>query len=74
MATFTGKKSIFDAALGEYKDLGFSLEEIEEGTTHLFFKDKLIATYYQPKLTIPVLHEGCKNYLLSIIREARNGA
>lgn len=34
----------------------------------LYFKDKLIATYYQDKITPNILIDGCENYLKSITR------
>ena len=66
MATFTGKQSIIEAALGEFKDYGFSLQEVGDHFTELYFKDKLIATYNQDSLTISLLHEGCRNFLKSM--------
>jgi len=69
MANYTGKQSVLDEALGEFKDFGFSLVEPDDHVIELYFKDKKIATYNQSKLTIPILHEGCGNYLKSIMGE-----
>ena len=66
MAEYKGYQSIRDAALGEYADMGFSIKEPDDHFTELYFKDKKIATYYQTALTIPVLHEGCRNFLKNI--------
>jgi len=63
MAEYKGYQSIRDAALGEYADLGFSLIEPDDHVAELYFKDKKIATYNLTKLTILVLHEGCRNFL-----------
>lgn len=68
MAEYTGNQSILDAALGEFKDYGFSLKEPDDHLTELYFKDKKIATYNQVKLTIPVLHEGCRNFLKNTVQ------
>jgi len=68
MPQYTGKQSMLDAALGEFKDYGFSLVEPDDHTTELYHNGKGIAIYWQTKLTIPVLHEGCQNYLKSIER------
>ena len=67
MARYTGKQSVLDEALGEYADYGFRLVEVGRNVLVLYFKDKLIATYYQPRVTIEIIREGCRNYLKSII-------
>lgn len=64
MAVYTSKQSVWDEALGEYKDYGFSI--VDKGNVvGLYFKDKKIATLYSDKLTIDVLRDGCKNYLVN---------
>lgn len=74
MATYTGKQSVLDAALGKYKEYGFSLTETDDHLLELYFKDKKIATYNQ---TIPneenrsitgIIREGCANYMKAISR------
>jgi len=47
----------------------YTLVEPDDHVIELYFKDKKIATYNQSKLTIPILHEGCGNYLKSIMGE-----
>jgi len=49
--------------------LSGTLVEPDDHVIELYFKDKKIATYNQSKLTIPILHEGCGNYLKSIMGE-----
>jgi len=68
MAQYTGRKSVFDEALGEYADCGFQLIEPDDHVLLLYFKDKQIAIYNQTKATIPVIRDGCKNYLDNILR------
>lgn len=63
MAKYTGKQSVLDEALGEYKDYGFRLEESKEDTYILYFKEKQIAVYYRVKVTFDAIREGCKNFL-----------
>jgi len=63
MAIYTGKQSILDEALGNFKDYGFSLVKPNDLLLELFFKDKKIATYNQDKVTIEHIREGCKNFL-----------
>jgi len=63
MTQFTGKQNILDASLGEFAGFGFHLVEPNDHITELYFKDKRIATYNQTKLTIPRLHEDCRNFL-----------
>ena len=67
MAIYKGKQSVLDEALGEYIDYGFRLAEVGSDALKLYFKDKLIATYYQPRVTIEIIREGCKNFLKSIL-------
>ena len=73
MATYTDKQSLLDSALGEFKELGFGLVEPNCYLLQLYFKDKLIATYIQAKLTTPVLREACRDFLgrLIVAWEAR---
>jgi len=63
MANYTGLQSMWDAALGEFAEYGFSLNAPDDHVVELYFKDKRIATYNQATLTIPVLQEGCRNFL-----------
>ena len=62
-AVYTGRQSVFDAYLGEFKDLGFSLREIDDHLAELYFKDLKVHTYNQHTLTSSILEEGCRNYL-----------
>jgi len=47
MAKYTGKQSVLDEVLGDFKDYGFSLVEIDDHLLELWFKDKRIAVYSQ---------------------------
>ena len=67
MAIYKTKQSILDEALGEYAGYGFRLIEAGGGVLELYFKDKKIATYYQPRATIEIIREGCQNYLKNIL-------
>ena len=67
MPVFKDKQSINDAALGIFKDYGFSLVEPDDHVVELYFKDKKVNTYSQSALTIPLLQEGCRNFLKSIM-------
>jgi hypothetical protein len=69
MPTYTGKQSILNAALGEFAAYGFRLVEPDDHVTELYFKDKRIGVFNQDKLTIPILHEGCRNFLKNIMGE-----
>lgn len=59
-------KTVWDEAIDDYKDYGFSIEYPDTFLLELYFKDKRIATFYRDKVTPEVLREGCKNYLKSI--------
>ena len=69
MANYTDRQSVFDAALGKFKDYGFSLVETDGHFLELYFENKKIATYLQDTITIRLIREGCENYLESIKRE-----
>ena len=66
MATYTGRKSLLDAALGEFSNIGFDLQENDDHIALLYFKDKLINSYHQSTLTIPFLQEECRLFLQRI--------
>lgn len=59
-------KTIWEEAIEDYIDYGFSIDLSETFLLILYFKDKKIATFYRDKVTPEVLQEGCKNYLKSI--------
>ena len=63
MVQYTGKQSIWDEALGEYAQQGFSLVEPDDHLLELWFKDTKVATYNQAKATIEIIREGCKSHL-----------
>ncbi len=56
--------------LGEYTEYGFSIKEPNDHILELYFKDKLIGSYYQTKVTREIIREGCKNYLVNLTRVA----
>ena len=66
-------KTIWDEAIEDYIDYGFNIELPDNELVELYFKDKLIATFYRDKVTPEVLREGCKNYLKSISEGVLNG-
>ena len=59
-------QGILDAALGKYKDEGFSLVDLDDHSTALYFKDHKVTTYNQATLSIPRLHEDCSLYLKDV--------
>ena len=61
-------KTIWDEAIEDYEDYGFRIECPEDFLLILYFKDKLIATFYQDKITPDILREGCKTYFNNINR------
>ena len=60
--------TIWDEAIEDYRDYGFNIELPDNELLELYFKDKLIATFYQDKVTPDILIRGCGNYLKSIMR------
>ena len=67
MAKYNGTQSLLDASLGEYAEQGFSLVEPDDDSLELYFKDHRIAVFNK-NVTIPIIQEGCRNYLNSISR------
>ena len=57
------KQDTLDAILGDFKDYGFSLRAPDIHIAELSYKGKVIARYNQTRVTIPILLEGCRNYL-----------
>ena len=73
MRKYTGKQSVLDEALGEYKDLGFSLTKLDCLSIELWFKAKRIAVYNWDKVTFDIIREGCANYFKAIAGWAEEG-
>ena len=63
------RQDMLTASLGEFKDYGFLLTAVGDQTTELTYKGRVIARYNLDRLTIPILQEGCRNYLKNIGRE-----
>jgi len=59
--------TIWDEAIEDYKDYGFNINIPDDFLLELYFKDNLIATFYQDKVTPEILILGCENYLKSIM-------
>ena len=68
MAKYTGRQSMLEEALGEFKGYGFELVEPDDHLLELWFKDERIAVYNQHLATFKIIQEGCENYLKSIAR------
>jgi len=69
MAQYKGKQSVMDEALGEYKDKGYRLEEAENHTYTLYFKDKWIWKDIPREVTFEAIQEGCKTHAANTMRE-----
>ena len=69
MAQYTGKQSIYDAALGHYGDLGFGLNEPDDHILELRFKDKIVAVFNQTKANPTEIKEQCDKYLSSLLSD-----
>jgi len=59
--------TIWDNTIEDYKDYGFNINTPDDFLLELYFKDKLIATFYRDQITPDILTKGCKNYLKSIM-------
>lgn len=73
MAQYTGKQSVLDASLGDFKNIGFSLVEADDHTLELYFKDKLIAVYNSTQVPIETIRQGCQNFVNNVMRNLQNG-
>ena len=72
MAIFTGKQSVIDEALGEFRDYGFELVKPNDHVLELWFKDKKIATYNQTTATFDIIKQGCRNFLANMLAQDYN--
>jgi len=70
MAVYTGRQSLLDAALGEFRDYGFKLVEDDDHFVEVHYNGKRIAVYNQKAATIPIIRAGCENYLKNIARQS----
>lgn len=66
MAVYKGNQSILNAALGDFAVYGFSLAELDDHTTVLYYNGIKTAVFNQDQLTIPVLHESCRAHLVNL--------
>jgi len=65
----SGNQPLSNKALGEFRNYGFKLLEQNDGILELFHNGKRIASYNKDKVTIPIIREGCLNYLANINRD-----
>jgi hypothetical protein len=69
MAIYNSAQSIFNEALGDFRHYGFELCELNDHLLELYFHGIKIASYNQSAATIPVIQEGCHNYLVNRLRQ-----
>jgi len=67
MAQYKSKEDILSASLGDYAGLGFRLNEPDDDILELLYLGKVIALYNQARVTIPIIREGCQNYLDNVV-------
>jgi len=72
MATYKGKQSVLDEALGEFGGYGFQLVKPDDHLLELYFKDKRIAVYNQTKVTFDIVREGCRNFFVNKLAQDYN--
>ncbi len=68
MATYTGKQSVLDEALGIYLHMSFKLKELDDGTIELAYSGKRIGLFHSDKVPIEIIRENCKNYLTNLLK------
>lgn len=73
MRAYTEKQSIKEEALGEYSDIGFTLEEPDDHIVRLRYKGVNLGTFLQTTVTVAMLRLYCKHYLATL-RRADKGA
>lgn len=54
--------NILEGVLGEYYELGFTLNEYADHTTELHFKDNFVA-YFTQSATVENIRKTCQKYL-----------
>ena len=54
---------ILDEVLGDFADLGFRLEEEADEITVLYFKERFIDYFNQPKAQKEIILQACQKYL-----------
>jgi len=59
MAVYTGGQSIVDAALGQYRNLGFSLVEAADHRLALRYKGVELERYNQLTITVETIRRQC---------------
>jgi len=63
MPSYMNLQSILNAALGEYQPKGFRLMEIDDHALRLYYRDAEVGIFSTGGVTIPVIHETCREYL-----------
>lgn len=55
-----GFQSILNAALGDYRSVGFRLVEPDDHILELYYLDELVGSFNQSRATIPVIRAACR--------------
>ena len=63
MSQYTNFQNMFTAALGEYRDKGFSIEAPDDHFAILYHHDEKLAVFSQQGMTIKELHLECERHL-----------
>lgn len=71
MAQYIDTHSVFQAALGDFEQYGFSLFEPDDHILELRFKDNTIGRFNQSLVTVRIIQDSCRNYLKAISRWAQ---
>lgn len=61
--TLYNSKMSEDVVLGEYADLGFSLEKHEEGVMKVLFKEEVVAYFVEAVVSIETIQHTCQRHL-----------
>jgi len=62
-------KEVLAACLGDYYNVGFTLEEIDDHSLELRFKDNTIGHFSSVGATVAGVREACQDYLTKLERQ-----
>lgn len=72
MAIYSDNQSMFNAALGDFARLGFSLVQLGTNDVALLYKGDRVRRFGKGDFTIPNIHDACRQHLSNILVSSRD--
>ena len=69
MPNYIDYQSVLDAALGSYRDRGFSIEETTDSGAILYHNNIPLASFSKEDTTMIRIHSACLEYLKEVQNE-----